>query len=440
MEKNQIELDHIYKKDLIDLLYRELDSYRRDSGKTDELVFKLITAILIPFLLLLAYALFNIEYTSAVLVVPYLSIVGLFLLMIVFMRYTINAIYCKYLQSQINKTIGMTILIGEDIAPLYYNKGLSMVKTGVSLAFIGVVIINLLLFPLIQSQICQKANLSTSLIPLSNWTYWLGLCLLILCLTLSVFVQHMRNAKACKHFVLKIEEKLCQMKPYQEQLIGADSNKKTLSQSNKANYCECQVPHALQGGQENKMEWLEIVMEEYKTLREETLTSVKMQQSILSFGTATIGIVASAGFAVWEKPLLPGIIFLIVMPLIIYLIILIWLGEIGRMFRAGGFLFRLEEKVNRQFKDREAALLWETWLRTGKWVGKKPHHGIRIHYISIGVLLGITAIASIALGNYKICSSESLMTMVFINLAELTTMCMVLVVVIMVSQRIQRVD
>jgi hypothetical protein len=36
------------------------------------------------------------------------------------------------------------------------------------------------------------------------------------------------------------------------------------------------------------MDWLEIAIEEYKTLREESLTSMKMQQSILTFGTATM--------------------------------------------------------------------------------------------------------------------------------------------------------
>lgn len=120
------------------------------------------------------------------------------------------------------------------------------------------------------------------------------------------------------------------------------------------------------------MDWIEVVMEEYKTLREEILTSMQMQQSILSLGGATVGIALSSAFATWEKSPLPEFLFLVMVPTLTYLIVLVWLGEVGRMFRAGYFLSELEGKVNREFSGKGLALSWETWLSQGEWQGKGP--------------------------------------------------------------------
>ena len=76
---------------------------------------------------------------------------------------------------------------------------------------------------------------------------------------------------------------------------------------------------------------------------------MKMQQSILSFGVAVIGIIFSAGLSTWEKQVLPEILFMFFLPATSYLIILVWLGEVGRMFRAGRFIASIEEKINKKF-------------------------------------------------------------------------------------------
>ncbi len=115
------------------------------------------------------------------------------------------------------------------------------------------------------------------------------------------------------------------------------------------------------------MDWLEVVMEEYKNLRKESLTSMQMQQSILSLGAATVGVALSSAFATWDRSPLPEFLFLFLVPILIYLIVLVWLGEVGRMFRAGHFLSKLEEKVNREFSEKGLALSWETWLSRGEW-------------------------------------------------------------------------
>jgi hypothetical protein len=146
------------------------------------------------------------------------------------------------------------------------------------------------------------------------------------------------------------------------------------------------------------MDWLSIVMEEYKTLRTESIESMKMQQSILQYGAATMEIIIVADFNVWDKPLLSEIVFLFLLPAVVYLVSIIWTGEVARMFRAGSFLSGLEKKINAEFMDKGEALSWESWLLKEQDNGKTPHQFVRPHYIAIYCLFSIISIASIVLG------------------------------------------
>ena len=106
------------------------------------------------------------------------------------------------------------------------------------------------------------------------------------------------------------------------------------------------------------------MMEEYKTLRSESLMSMQTQQSILRFGTASIGVVLAIGFQFWENAKIFSIIFLVFLPLLSYLILFIWMGEVARMMRAGIYIHELEKKVNSEIKViKNKALEWENWLR-----------------------------------------------------------------------------
>jgi len=152
--------------------------------------------------------------------------------------------------------------------------------------------------------------------------------------------------------------------------------------------------------------WLSVVIEEYKTLREESLTSIKTQQSTLAFGTAALGLVLTKGFELWDKPPLPEIIFLGITPILCYLILYIWIGEVARMMRAGKFIAFLEDKVNSQFPTGPKALEWETWLRTPGLHTKSPQ--TTSNYFAILALFFSTAIISIGIGGIKIKNNDSL--------------------------------
>jgi hypothetical protein len=182
------------------------------------------------------------------------------------------------------------------------------------------------------------------------------------------------------------------------------------------------------------MDWITVAMEEYKTLREESLSSMKMQQSILTFGTATIGIILSAGFNVWDKQFLPEIIFMALLPAVSYLIVLSYIGETGRMFRAGRFIALIENKINSRFLEKEKALSWETWLLTTQNDGKTPHHNLWFHHISIFIFFILVSFISIFIGNIKLYKVANSTLLFFIDMFEAGVLLKIIEIFISLSK------
>jgi hypothetical protein len=84
------------------------------------------------------------------------------------------------------------------------------------------------------------------------------------------------------------------------------------------------------------------------------------------------------------------------------------------MFRAGGYLVLVENKINAVFPGESKALSWENWLVSDQGHGKTPHHKLHLHYHSVVLLLSVTAAVSVCLGNFKLNQSTT-------NLALLVT-------------------
>ena len=89
----------------------------------------------------------------------------------------------------------------------------------------------------------------------------------------------------------------------------------------------------------------EYLIEEYKTLREEILSSIKSQTAIFQIGLATLSFmfVASMRFHLENDAFF--IINLFLIPLISNVFILLWSAEYRRMKRAGTYLLRIEPEL-----------------------------------------------------------------------------------------------
>jgi hypothetical protein len=149
--------------------------------------------------------------------------------------------------------------------------------------------------------------------------------------------------------------------------------------------------------------WVELALEEYKALRAEVLTTMQTQQGTLTFGTAAVGILAAGGFNVWKDELAATLVFLLALPLLSKLVVVIWMGEVVRMMRAGRHLQELEVRFASAYPEvleLGPVMRWETSLRDPEaqllW---RRHY--EWNYAAIVLLFWLIAVTSVGLGVYR---------------------------------------
>jgi hypothetical protein len=123
----------------------------------------------------------------------------------------------------------------------------------------------------------------------------------------------------------------------------------------------------------------ETLLKEYEFLRAEVNATLAAQLQILSFGTATLGLVASAAF-VGSSGAVRSDVLVVFLPLLAYLTLNIWFAEVMRMLRAGSFLLTVEKKLD---VAGDGSLDWEAgvwWGRTRLSSGGRRSALIRPYY------------------------------------------------------------
>jgi hypothetical protein len=160
--------------------------------------------------------------------------------------------------------------------------------------------------------------------------------------------------------------------------------------------------HAVAARHAVRPDWMELALEEYRALRGEVLTTMQTQDGGLRFGVAALGIVSAAGFAVWKDTAAAALIFLVVIPLVTVVVLIVWIGEVTRMMRAGRHIARLEELFCKRIDDLPRPVMrWETNLRDPQsditdW---ERHYSWSYH--AIVVMFWLIGIASIGAGLYR---------------------------------------
>jgi hypothetical protein len=99
----------------------------------------------------------------------------------------------------------------------------------------------------------------------------------------------------------------------------------------------------------------ETLLKQYELIRGEVTTSLQLQQQLLGFGVATIGLLAGAAFVARATPFRSELL-VVLLPLVCYLAVMIWFSEVMRMHRAGGFLLTIEKKLD---TCGDGSLVWE---------------------------------------------------------------------------------
>ena len=114
---------------------------------------------------------------------------------------------------------------------------------------------------------------------------------------------------------------------------------------------------------EDLQNYLQILAEEYKSLREESRQiSINMFTSF-QWGAAILGILIAAGFTQWNKVHVVVILtFLVIVPFITAITMFMWLGEAARFKRVGDYICMIEQKVGIVLGDfKEKINLKEKW-------------------------------------------------------------------------------
>jgi hypothetical protein len=181
--------------------------------------------------------------------------------------------------------------------------------------------------------------------------------------------------------------------------------------------------------------WLSVAIEEYKSIRTESLDSMKTQNTILSYGVTIIAAILTVGIGMIDKDnmlLLDAAIFLLFIPVIVFCVVMIWAGEVARMYRAGCFLVKRENSINKYiselnfpdnldqrvlFRDQRP-LFWENWLLQETCDNAPPHKRLYIQHYSVLSVFLFLVVLSIMIGNFKILGRTDKLYVMMIDIGE----------------------
>ena len=138
--------------------------------------------------------------------------------------------------------------------------------------------------------------------------------------------------------------------------------------------------------------WFQAGLQEYETLRAESLEALRRQATTLQVGLALIGVLVAAGLNVYGEvaDYVTFVLFGLLVPAVSLTVLMMWLGEVERMGRAGYFLTGIEKKLN--FDTNPLSMQWENWLREMNRRGRISTW----HYAAIpGMFIGLTVFSLI---------------------------------------------
>jgi hypothetical protein len=104
-----------------------------------------------------------------------------------------------------------------------------------------------------------------------------------------------------------------------------------------------------------------VALEEYRSVRQESLTALAAQQTILTWSVAAIAVIfaAGVGYTKFDSPtdsiVAWCLVFGLALPGGIFAATLSWLGEVIRMERAGGYLRVRERQIIEYYEAVEAS-------------------------------------------------------------------------------------
>ena len=181
----------------VDALLMELEQVREKSRMIDEWFFKLLSIIVIPFFVLLAFAYANSPYRMAFLAVPFIGIIGIFVNSIFINHYMYCERYGAYLQKRINQLLKKKEIRRQCFADVFYNTKSSFSILAYVLVMLMFVALMIFLVPIVNLQrsivLTQQTNLPPMLL-FSLRNYWLIAGVLFVVVVLLTAIGHLTTS------------------------------------------------------------------------------------------------------------------------------------------------------------------------------------------------------------------------------------------------------
>ena len=136
-------------------------------------------------------------------------------------------------------------------------------------------------------------------------------------------------------------------------------------------------------------QWLTAILEEYKSLRTESLSSMTNQQSTLRYAVTAIGVSLTLAFNLKDSTarFAAFSLFVPVLSLVFYVL---YANEFARMVRVGRYIDCVENTINAIFKEMHPPLGWEQWLEK-RVNGRKPRLPF---YFAVPALFALSSVFS----------------------------------------------
>jgi len=139
-----------------------------------------------------------------------------------------------------------------------------------------------------------------------------------------------------------------------------------------------------------KSEVIEVMSDEYRTLREESLQGITARHQIITVALGALSVIIAGLVSEKQHPLVIMLTCYVLVPFLCKAFLLMWLGEYRRSARAGHAIRSLEARINTVAG--RVALTWETTLSRNRQHMALPYSVVVIVFTAsscIGEFIGI---------------------------------------------------
>jgi hypothetical protein len=113
------------------------------------------------------------------------------------------------------------------------------------------------------------------------------------------------------------------------------------------------------------VEWLSAALEEYKSLRAESLAAIEQAQRSVQLGLAGIAAITAFSASGSQNTVVAGFITAVAGLVFAAPLVVLWALEVRRSINAGAHVAGLEARIDKHCAEKEPPLRWETTIQRG---------------------------------------------------------------------------